>query len=186
MQHKKKIHINASSSLFLDRDGVINKRIEGDYVKAWDQFEFLPGVEDAIACFSKLFKNIFIVTNQQGVGKGQMSHDDIGAIHNKMIQEITEAGGRIDNVYYCPDLADSGSFNRKPNIGMGLKAKKDFPVVNFKNAIMVGDSISDMKFGKRLKMKTVFISSDISEIRKHRGLIDFAFKSLLEFSQRLM
>jgi D-glycero-D-manno-heptose 1,7-bisphosphate phosphatase len=36
------------STLFLDRDGVINEN-RADYVKSWDEFCFLPGAKEAIA-----------------------------------------------------------------------------------------------------------------------------------------
>ena len=140
------LKINRGATLFLDRDGVINKRLVGDYVKKWNDFEFLPGVLDAFATFSSYFDKIFIVTNQQGIGKGLMTEADLQQIHHQMIFEIEKAGGRIDGIYFCPDLKDSHSFMRKPNIGMALKAKKDFPMINFKNSVMVGDSVSDMLF----------------------------------------
>ena len=93
------IDIDKSWTLFLDRDGVINKKLENDYVKSWDEFEFLPGVLKSIQHFSQIFGKIVVVTNQQGIGKGLYTHEDLQNIHHKMIMEITNAGGRIDKVY---------------------------------------------------------------------------------------
>ena len=75
-------------TLFLDRDGVINVKLEGRYVRNTDEFEFMPGAELAIAHFSKIFKRILIVTNQQGIAKGIMSDKDLGVLHNYMLFEL--------------------------------------------------------------------------------------------------
>jgi len=179
------LKIDKSWSLFLDRDGVINKRIVGGYVNSWDQFEFLPHVPEALKLISENFERAIVVSNQQGVGKGLMTDEDVKAIHARMADEIVKFGGNIDKTYYCPFLEEDKSILRKPNIGMALKARKDFPGINFKRSVMVGDSISDMIFGKRLKMKTVFLSHDISMIRKGTDFIDFVFVDLISFAKYL-
>ena len=179
------LNISKDWTLFLDRDGVINRRLVDDYVKTWEDFMFLDGVLEAMKIFNQSFGKIVIVTNQQGVGKGLMKVETLEEIHKNMTLEVRNTGGRIDKIYFCPDLKASGSFNRKPQVGMGLKAKKDFAQINFKKSIMAGDSLSDMKFGKHLKMKTVWISSDFSVPRKYPQLVDFSFDDLISFSQNL-
>ncbi|OYT13655.1 MAG: phosphatase [Bacteroidetes bacterium 4572_114] len=181
----KSLNISPNWTLFLDRDGVINHRLTGDYVKSWDELRFLDGVLDAIRVFSETFGNIVIVTNQQGIGKGLMAEETLLEIHRKMVKEISEAGGRIDKVYFCPDLKSAGSFYRKPQVGMGIQAKKDYPNIKFKNSIMAGDTESDMKFGKRLKMKTVLINDDFAVARANPALVDFRFNSLIDFANSL-
>jgi len=170
-------------SLFLDRDGVINKRIVGGYVRSWDEFEFLPGVPDALKILSGAFARILVVSNQQGVGKKLVTDEEVKEIHHRMSDEIRKAGGTIDKVYYCPFLEEDRSIMRKPNIGMALKARKDFPGINFKRSVMVGDSVSDMIFGRRLKMKTVLLSDDIALIRGGAGFVDFVYNDLLSFAK---
>jgi len=181
----RSLNISDEWTLFLDRDGVINHRLVDNYVETWEDFKFLDGVLDAMKIFNQVFGKIVVVTNQQGVGKGLMKAETLEDIHRKMILEVNDHGGRIDKIYYCPDLRTSGSLNRKPNVGMGLKAKKDFPQINFKKSIMAGDSLSDMEFGKRLKMKTVWISTVEFLPMKQPRLIDFAFDSLTSFSKNL-
>lgn len=177
LRHVKRKYpiINGEWTLFLDRDGVINKKLDGTYVLNPDQFEILPGAADAIGQLSLLFGRIVIVTNQQGIGKEQMSHEDLAQVHDKMIDLLTWAGGRIDEIYYCPDLAYEDSPNRKPNPGMGYKAKGDFPEIDFRKSIIVGDSESDMEFGRRLKMTTVRIAhkTDPNADFTHPSLHDF-------------
>ena len=139
--------------LFLDRDGILNKQIIGDYVRDWSQWQWLPGVLEAMPALAKRFKRIFIVTNQQGVGKGLMTETDLENIHRHMLADIEAAGGRIDKVYVCTALESEKNPNRKPEIGMALQAQKDFPEVDFHRSVMVGDSKSDELFAQRSRMR---------------------------------
>ena len=175
------LKIDKTWTLFLDRDGVINKRLPGAYVKELAQFEFIDGVPHAVELLSSVFGVMVVVTNQQGIGKGLMAEKDLEIVHTHMLDELHKAGGRIDKVYHSPYLEASGHYTRKPGIGMGLKAKKDFQEIKFKKSVMVGDSISDMIFGKRLKMRTVFIG-DIAIARKHPQWIDFIYPDLITFA----
>ena len=172
-------------TLFLDLDGVINQKLEGDYVKTWDEFKFCVNALEAIAKLSKAYDKIIIVTNQRGVGKGVMSEVDLIEIHSNMVSEIINASGRIDSIYYCTDVHD-GSPNRKPNIGMALQAKQDFPEIEFFNSVMVGDSISDMEFARKLGMKRVFISiKNLNELDIHELNFDLKFDSLITFAENV-
>jgi D-glycero-D-manno-heptose 1,7-bisphosphate phosphatase len=165
-------------TLFLDRDGVINVRLVDDYVKRWDEFVFLDEAIESIIALSGQFARVVVVTNQQGVGKGLMQEDDLKMIHSKMVKAIAQAGGKIDRVYYCTALAQEGAPCRKPNPGMALQAKHDFPEINFKKSLMVGDSLSDVRFGKNLGMTTVLVASDNKLAKKHPELTDFCFENL--------
>jgi len=168
--------IDTTWTLFLDRDGVINKRIVDDYVKKWEEFEFLDGVIDALKIFNSLFGKIVVVTNQQGIGKGIMRAEDLELIHKNMSYEVKYFGGRFDNIYFSPYLASENNPNRKPGIGMAMKAKKDFPEIDFSKSIMIGDSVSDLEFGKNAGMKTIYIHANIHELADARydSLIDVA------------
>ncbi|HET6244919.1 MAG: HAD family hydrolase [Bacteroidetes bacterium] len=149
-----------SWTLFLDRDGVINVKRENDYVKNWEEFHFIPGVLQALPKLSAIFGKIILVTNQQGIGKGVYSEKNLELIHEKMITNVTEAGGRIDKIYYCPALAKENPVCRKPNTGMAYQAKVDFPQIDFHKSVMVGDSVSDMQFGEKLGMDLVFVAQN--------------------------
>ncbi|MCK5856195.1 MAG: HAD family hydrolase [Bacteroidales bacterium] len=167
-------------ALFLDRDGVINRRIVADYVKRWEDFEFLPGVLESFPVFAKYFKHIFIITNQQGVGKGMMTAMDLEKIHRQMKQEIENTPCKINGIYFCPSLAAENSPRRKPNPGMALEAKSDFPNVDLAKSIMVGDSPSDIEFGINAGMQTIFIGD-----RKLLFPTNARFSSLSEFAKSL-
>ena len=143
-------------TLFLDRDGVINVRLIDDYVKTVSQFAFLPGVLDSLATLTAWFDKIIVVTNQQGVGKGMMTHDDLDAIHQQMCLEVSEAGGYIDQIFSCTELASEFNNCRKPSPAMALQAVGLFPEIKFYKSIMVGDMPSDIEFGQAVEMKTVY------------------------------
>ena len=167
-------------TLFLDRDGVINRRIVDDYVKRWKDFEFLPGVLESFPIFTKNFKHIFIVTNQQGVGKGLMSSEAVESVHRKMLSEIEAQSCKIDAIYFCPSLAADNSPRRKPNPGMAHQAKQEFPDIDLSKSIMVGDSPSDIEFGINAGMKTVFIGN-----RELNFPTNAQFQSLADFANSL-
>ncbi len=150
-------NIDKSWTLFLDRDGVINKRIYGGYVQHPDTFEFLPGVLESLAFFSRIFGRIIVVTNQQGIGKGIMDEIQLEAVHRKMLTDVEYAGGKIDAVFYCPDLASKPDNCRKPSPFLALEAQKQFPEIDFHKSIMVGDAESDMVFGRQAGMFTVLV-----------------------------
>ena len=176
----KELNVDKTWTLFLDRDGVINKKLPNDYVKSVEEFEFIEGSKEAISSFSGVFGKIVIVTNQQGIGKGIMGTDDLNTVHNFMQTELVKSGGKIDRIYFCPELAESKSNCRKPNTGMAEEARKDFPEIDFKKSIMIGDSLSDMQMGKRVGMFTVFINADES-IRE----ADITVDSLASFNDLL-
>ena len=183
MTLSEKWGINQDWTLFLDRDGVINVRLVDDYVKTPSEFEFIQGVQEAIAQLSKIFKTIVVVTNQQGIGKGLMQVADLELIHQKMKDEIFANGGRIDGIYYCPFLASENSILRKPNIGMALLAQKDFEHIQFNKSIMVGDSKSDMQFGRNAGMKNVYVNTDGTVIDNE--LFDEMVINLPDFVKRV-
>ena len=183
MENSGIIAFNRPSALFLDRDGVINKRLDNDYVKDWESFSFLAGVLKALKLLRNHFDRIFIVTNQQGIGKGLMTEGQLDLIHVNMLKAIRDSGGKIDKIYFCPDLATKPGNFRKPSPYMALLAQKEFPELNFENAFMVGDTQSDIEFGKRLAMKTVLISSTQTfEVKKEGSQPDLVMKDLLSFA----
>ena len=146
-------------TLFLDRDGVINRKLEGRYVCNFSEFEFMPGALDAIAKLDDIFKRIIIVTNQQGISKGIMSKDDLEILHNKMEEVIRHSGGGIDKIYYCHHLEELGCMCRKPNTGMIEQAISDFPAIITDHSYLIGDSDSDIEAGKRMNLKTVKVDN---------------------------
>lgn len=162
-----------SWTLFLDRDGVINRRPMNDYVKTWKQFEFLPGVLEAISKLTSVFGRIIVVTNQQGIGKNLMSSDSLEKIHELMKKQVEQSGGMINAIYFCPDLATKPVNCRKPDTRMAAIAQKDFPDINFTKSIMAGDTASDLTFGQNARMKSVYINTNDVALDESLYIADF-------------
>lgn len=174
--------IDNSWTLFLDRDGVINHEKHEDYIHTWDEFKFYDGVLDAIKTFSSLFKYIIIVTNQRGVGKGVTKLEDLNEIHENMKREIVKHGGRVDAIYFCSELSNEHP-NRKPNPGMGHLAAADFDDIDFSKSIMIGNTLSDMKFGRNIGSYTIFLPTTRPEVNLADSNIDAIYPSLISFAQ---
>jgi D-glycero-D-manno-heptose 1,7-bisphosphate phosphatase len=143
-------------TVFLDRDGVINRLRKGDYVKSWAEFEFLPRAKEALRLLAEAEYRVVVVTNQRGVARGCLTETDLAAIHGRMIDETTLAGGPIAAVYYCPhEIGQCGC--RKPEQGLFLEAQQDFSDIDFSLSTVIGDSPSDMEAGLRLGCRNIFI-----------------------------
>ena len=151
--------IDASWTLFLDRDGVINQRNYQGYVTNVESFLFTNAFLENSALLSNIFAHVFIVTNQQGVGKGEMSLDKLQEIHNFMLTKIKEHGGKIDEVFSATNLKNAINDRRKPLVKMAIEAQLKFPDIDFNKSIMIGDTNSDILFGKNLGMKTILMKS---------------------------
>jgi D-glycero-D-manno-heptose 1,7-bisphosphate phosphatase len=177
--------IDKSWTLFLDRDGVINHEKHLDYIHTWDEFIFYDGVKEALSIFAATFNRIIVVTNQRGIGKGVTKLEDLQTIHKNMKLSIEATNGRIDNIYFCPDM-DDNSPNRKPNAGMGYMAKNDFPEIDFSKSIMIGNTISDMAFGRNIGAYTIFLPTTKPETDQNDHRIDLVFNSLFDFSKTLL
>ena len=141
-------------ALLLDRDGVINVLRPGDYVKTIQEFSFCDGALEALRLLNPLFRRIVIVSNQRGVGRGLMREADLEAIHAWMCLRIREAGGRIDRIYVCT-ATDEDDPRRKPNTGMVDEIRADFPDIDLRRSLLVGDSPSDMLFARRAGIPAV-------------------------------
>ena len=148
------------SSLFLDRDGVINYKING-YVESFDTFKFIPGSIDAICNLRVLFNYIIIITNQQGIGKGIMNEEDLLLLHTEMINNIESLGGYIDNIYFCPHLESSNCDCRKPNPGMLNSIVKDWNI-DKDRCLFIGDKTSD-------KIAAESAEINFEHVNKERG-----------------
>ncbi len=178
------LHIDQDWTLFLDRDGVINHEKNEDYIRHWGEFEFYTESLLALPLLAQKFNKIFITTNQKGIGKGLMTHADLENIHAQMTQRIIAVGGRIDAIYYCADL-DNNSINRKPQADMAFQAKTNFPTIDFNKALMVGNRMSDMEFGRNAGMHTVYLATTHPEAPFPDTKIDYRFDNLFQFAQAL-
>lgn len=169
------------TTLFLDRDGVINRQRPGDYVKNTAELEFLPGALEALRLLAGLFPRIVIVTNQRGVGKGVMTQAALDAVHAAMLEQIGQAGGRIDRIYCCTAVEPEHPM-RKPNPGMALQACRENPEIRSAESVMAGDSVSDLLFARNSGLYSVFIDSKAEKETVAPELYDERYPDLLAFA----
>jgi histidinol-phosphate phosphatase family protein len=179
------IPITPDWTLFLDRDGVLNVEKEGDYIRHAGELQLLPGVAEAMALLAPRFRHVIVVTNQKGIGKGLMTETDLADIHAELQRRIAAAGGRIDRIYHCPDT-DASSPCRKPNAGMGRQAMRDFPGLDPLRSVMVGNTLSDMGFGRALGSRTVFVDSAKPRPPQPHPWVDHWCEGLWAFAKTLI
>lgn len=153
------VNSNKPKTLFIDRDGVINKKVENGYVTSPSQFEFIEGALEALKILSDNFDYIIVVTNQRGIGKGLLTNTNLELIHDFFLSECLKCGIKISLIIHSPFIEDSNYF-RKPNVGMAFLAKKIIPNISFENSVMIGDSESDILFGKTLNMNVFRITKE--------------------------
>jgi len=177
-------------TVFLDRDGVINDKMpEGRYVTSWAEFHLLPGVAEAIAKLNQAGLRVVVVSNQRGISLGLYTAADVLSIHSALQNLLSSHGAHVDGFYFCPH--GRGECNcRKPLPGLFEQAVAEFPEITAATSVMIGDSKSDMEFGRRLGMTVVFIDGDPK--RQNPGneaagdLADLRFPSLAEAVKALL
>jgi D-glycero-D-manno-heptose 1,7-bisphosphate phosphatase len=144
--------------VFLDRDGVINQRLIGDYVKQWSEFRFIPYAKRAIRKLTKAGYRIHIVSNQQGVGKGLMTKKELDMVTHRMLAEIKQSGGRINSIAYCLHTEADKCSCRKPKSGLLLYTAKKYKF-KLSDCWMVGDGERDIAAGAAVGCKTILIGN---------------------------
>lgn len=183
--------VELQMTLFLDRDGTINrKRPEDDYVKSFEEFEFLPNALAGLRRMAASGARMICVTNQRGIARGRMTEDALIDIHRRMLDAVREAGGRIDAIYYCPHEAGRCDC-RKPLTGLFQRARMDFPDIDFSDSLVVGDALSDMAAASRLGCGSALVAppetaAAICQTAAGQGIhVDICVESLLELADLL-
>jgi D-glycero-D-manno-heptose 1,7-bisphosphate phosphatase len=176
--------------VFLDRDGVLNRNPGGGRsVICWDEFELLPGVEDAIAQLNRSGRKVIVVTNQRAVALNLISRDELDRLHDQFRAKLDTRNAHLDAIYICPH--DVGECNcRKPLTGLFEQAFRDFPDAKPGNCVMIGDSLRDIEAGVRMGMRTVFITgvANIETAGRDQAskLAQICVTSLPDFVQRCL
>ena len=129
-------------TIFLDRDGVINKEL--NYLYKIQDFEFIKGVFDACVFFQNLNYSIIIISNQSGIGRGLYSEKDYLKINQWMLNEFSLKSISILDTFYCPHKPNSSCNCRKPKPGMFLTAQKKYDI-DMNHSWMIGDKETDIK-----------------------------------------
>ena len=141
--------------IFLDRDGVIN-RDSPDYIKALEEFEFLPGSLEALRRLTEHGFSCIVITNQSALARGLLAEETLAAIHRHLVEAVAAAGGRILDVFICPHLPSEECLCRKPKPGLLLDAQRKHQI-DFSSAVMIGDSVKDMRCALAAGVKTCIL-----------------------------
>jgi len=132
-----------NKAIFLDRDGVINNDVL-NYTWRIDDFEFLPGVFESCKFLIKKGYLLIVITNQGGIAKGLYNHSDVEKLHNYMLQQFSEEGIKITEIYYCPHHDSTGKcLCRKPGSLLVEKALARFEI-DPKASFFIGDRDRDI------------------------------------------
>ena len=167
-------------AIFFDRDGVINARILGGYVRHWNEFELLPGVIETLREIKQRGYFAIIITNQRGVGLGIMSEAELHVVHEEMQREMERlAGYRFDDIIFCTDV-DNTSNRRKPSPAMILEAAEKWNI-DLERSWMIGDSMSDIEAGQRAGTKTAYLVTQHSEEIPKATKVIHALTEILQF-----
>jgi D-glycero-D-manno-heptose 1,7-bisphosphate phosphatase len=147
-------------AVFLDRDGVINRRApEGSYIGNVGEFELLPGVVQALSALQAAGATLLVVTNQRGVARGLIDPADLSAIHGALEESLGDAGVSLGGIYVCPH--EKGTCDcRKPGVGLFLQAQAEHPWIDFGSSEMIGDSLGDVRAGQKLGLRNWLVGEE--------------------------
>jgi len=180
---------NKQKAVFFDRDGVINEEINLLYKPK--QLKLIKGAAEAIKRLNNSEYLVIVITNQPVVARGLCTEEDIREIHKKLETLLGENGAFIDRIYYCPHHPDKGYPNenkkykiececRKPNIGMLLKAEKEFNIGE-KLSFIIGDSTTDIQTGINYGIQTILVKTGYKGLDKKFSVIpNYVFQDLKE------
>ena len=152
---------NMNKAFFFDRDGIVNVKLENDYVKYVDEFIFEQNFFQLFELIKKQNYLAILVTNQQCIHKGIITDNELYEIHSYMQSELLKhTNYQFDDIYYCPDLDSSGSKYRKPETGMFDDAIKKYNIVP-NISFTIGDAITDIQAGNKVGTKTILVNKYI-------------------------
>ena len=168
--------------LFLDRDGVINKKPkENKYILRWSDFVFQPNIFQTLKKINQIGYRIIIITNQQCIGKGMLSIEGLENLHNKMLESFNNNCVVIEKIFYCPHLEEDNCICRKPKPGLLHKAKKEINLELDKlYCYFVGDQISDIITGQAFGCQTILLNTTNANRKVDNIIPDYIIKDITQ------
>ena len=131
-------------AIFLDRDGTLI--VETGYLHEPEKVELIPGAGEAVQRLADGGFELFIVTNQAGIGRGYYAEEQMHAVNERIAGEFAKFGVAFRKIYFAPEAPDQPSRNRKPSPQMLLDARDEFGI-DLDASYMVGDKVSDVECG---------------------------------------
>lgn len=143
--------------LFLDRDGVINKKAPPhQHITTPNDFIILPNVKEALSYAKAKGYKIIVITNQRSVPK-----EIYDMIHTKMLTDLPE----IEDIFVCPH--EDGECNcRKPLPGLFYQAANKYDV-DKNQSLMIGDSQSDLDAATAYGIKAILTTNLYETVKEH-------------------
>ncbi len=158
--------------IILDRDGVINEDSDA-YIKSHEEWVPITGSIEAIVRLGLAGFTVVVVTNQSGLARGLFSETALSNMHHKMSQLVEQAGGKIDNIFYCPHGPSDGCDCRKPKIGL-LKQIEKYYSSSVRGLYFIGDNLKDIEAAKTAQCIPLLVKTGkgISALKSHDAVLD--------------
>ena len=179
--------------VFIDRDGVLNKDpggwTEHGYVTRWEDMHILPGVREAVDLFHRSGYRVVVISNQQGVGKGYFSEEDLACLSERVSDALMTPSGRIEDFYYCTHLKEERCACRKPESGLFDVAREDLGIRDAGDMYYIGDTLSDVRAGRGAGLRTVTVLSGKASREDVKGWEvkpDMVCRDLLEAARTIL
>jgi D-glycero-D-manno-heptose 1,7-bisphosphate phosphatase len=153
--------------VILDRDGVINHD-SPHFIKSPNEWVPIAGSLEAIALLNQSGFRVALATNQSGIGRGLFDMATLNAIHDKMHRSLSQLGGRIDALFYCPHAAEAKCDCRKPKAGMLEEIGRRFGM-DLKGVACVGDSLRDLQAGVSCGCQPILVRTGKGEATLQAG-----------------
>lgn len=147
--------------VILDRDGVINYD-SATFIKSPAEWIPIPGSLEAIAMLNQSGYRVAVATNQSGIARGLFDMAALNAIHDKMHRALSQVGGRVDALFYCPHAADDHCDCRKPKTGMIEDISRRFSI-ELNHVYAVGDALRDMQAFSNAGCKPILVRTGKGE-----------------------
>ncbi len=147
-----------NKAVFLDRDGVINKKRD-DYVKNVSEFVMLRNVSQAIKLLNENNFVVIVITNQSAVNRGLLTRDNLTKIHDFMQNELKQQGASIDAIYYCPHRPEENCKCRKPHTELVERAIRQH-LISAELSWFVGDSEIDVLTAEKMGIPAIKIEEN--------------------------
>jgi D-glycero-D-manno-heptose 1,7-bisphosphate phosphatase len=141
--------------IILDRDGVINYDSD-EFIKSPDEWQPIPGSLEAIARLNQGGYRVVVITNQSGLARGLFTLDDLNQIHSKMHKQLSNIGGTIEAIFFCPHGNKENCRCRKPRPGMFYDLSNRLSM-GLASVPAVGDSLRDLQAAKSVDARPILV-----------------------------
>jgi len=170
-------------TIFLDRDGVINKEV--NYLYKIEDFIFIKGAFDTCRYLLSLDYKIIIITNQSGIGRGYYNENDYRNITDWMLEKLKKKDIEILDIFHCPHAPESNCDCRKPKPGMFIAAKNKYNI-NMKESWMVGDSERDITAASLAGIKNTILVRSGHQTDKENSQAKYKLNSIKDIRNTIL